>query len=76
MTTEETIMKKTNNGIELIYAETGRTAFIVESIKTKGIVAPEINIATGKCRKPKGKKLFTFYVKKSSTEGLTLVSVI
>lgn len=76
MATEETIMKKTNNGIELIYDETGRTAFIVESIKTKGVISPETNIATGKCRKPRGKKLFNFYVKESTTEGLTLVSVI
>lgn len=72
--TEETIIRTNKENIELVY-ENGNLAFIVESIKTKDIPAPHLNIATGRCRKPKGKKLYNFVVKKSNIEGLTLVSV-
>jgi|GEM_PF-6189314 len=71
MHTEETTLTKKDNSIELTY-ENCKTAFIVETIQTKNIVGKEVNSATGKCRKPRGKKLFNFYVKKG---GVVLVSV-
>lgn len=74
MHTEETILRKNADNIELLY-ENGNLAFVVESIETKNIPAPHLNIATGKCRRPRGKKLFGFIVKKSTTKGLTLVAV-
>lgn len=68
MYTEE--CKLTKDG--LINPDNGKILFVVESIKKKNIPAPEINAAYGKCRKTRGKKLFTFCIKK---DGLVLVTV-
>ena len=61
---------------KLINETSGKVNFIITELTTKGLTAKHLNVARGYCRKPRGKKIYCFIVKKDGGKNNTALVVV